>query len=87
MAILKAFFVCKTTFSLKNLLSSMSMNFASRYVLHFRIAPELIIEVIGPHVRCFRRNSSNNWKNQLGNVKFEGILSFCNFDFLIFVSA
>eukprot|EP01126_Amoeba_proteus_P067045 TRINITY_DN9818_c0_g1_i1.p1 TRINITY_DN9818_c0_g1~~TRINITY_DN9818_c0_g1_i1.p1 ORF type:complete len:229 (-),score=43.52 TRINITY_DN9818_c0_g1_i1:141-827(-) len=31
---------------------------------------EFRVQVIGGHVRCFRRNSSNSWKNQQGNVKF-----------------
>uniref|UniRef100_A0A6B2L7J1 ATP-grasp domain-containing protein n=1 Tax=Arcella intermedia TaxID=1963864 RepID=A0A6B2L7J1_9EUKA len=32
---------------------------------------EFRVQVIGPYVRCFRRNSHNNWKNQCGNVFFE----------------
>jgi len=31
---------------------------------------EFRVQVIGPYVRCFRRNSHNNWKNQCGNVVF-----------------
>jgi len=31
---------------------------------------EFRIQVIGPYIRCFRRNSHNNWKNQCGNVYF-----------------
>jgi len=31
---------------------------------------EFRVQVIGPYVRCYRRNSHNNWKNQCGNVFF-----------------
>jgi len=31
---------------------------------------EFRVQVIGPYVRCFRRNSHNSWKNQCGNVYF-----------------
>jgi len=32
---------------------------------------EFRIQVIGPHVRAFRRNSDSCWKNNWGNVRFE----------------
>jgi len=32
---------------------------------------EFRVQVIGPHVRCFRRNSDSGWKNNWGNVRFE----------------
>jgi len=31
---------------------------------------EFRVQVIGPHVRCFRRNSDSSWKNNWGNVRF-----------------
>jgi len=32
---------------------------------------EFRVQVIGPHVRTFRRNSDSSWKNNWGNVRFE----------------
>lgn len=34
---------------------------------------EYRLQCIGDHIRCFKRNSADNWKNNTGNISFEAM--------------